>query len=371
MNVERNYGIDLLKISSMFMIVILHTLGHGGILSSTNLSYTQQNFFYSNYSVAWFIEIAVFCAVNCYALITGFFNWNQKVRYYKLAYFWLQVIFYTLLITLIYSIKMASINQALWFNAFFPIMTYQYWYMTAYVGVFLFMPILNSYIQNTEKRKLTLHLLLLFIVMSVLPVFFSHNGDPFLFYGGYSTLWLVMMYVAGGVISKCEIGRSLSKLQCFTYFLLSISFSWGYKIIVDYFNIYAQAGIPSARILEYRFPASILAAMFLLLLFKQIKINKEFLKKGILILSNATLGVYLIHEHPLIRNNFIQGYSKDFAMLSTFQMVVAILLGALIIYIICMVIELLRMQLFKLLNVANGLKTIEMKLAEWLHKPSS
>lgn len=28
----RNYGIDLLKILAMFMITILHTQGHGGIL---------------------------------------------------------------------------------------------------------------------------------------------------------------------------------------------------------------------------------------------------------------------------------------------------------------------------------------------------
>ena len=31
----RNYGIDLLRIVSMFMVVLLHTLGQGGILKST------------------------------------------------------------------------------------------------------------------------------------------------------------------------------------------------------------------------------------------------------------------------------------------------------------------------------------------------
>ena len=30
----RNYGIDFLRMISMIMIVMLHTLGHGGILRS-------------------------------------------------------------------------------------------------------------------------------------------------------------------------------------------------------------------------------------------------------------------------------------------------------------------------------------------------
>ena len=32
---ERNYGIDLLRLVSMFMVVILHVLGAGGILEAT------------------------------------------------------------------------------------------------------------------------------------------------------------------------------------------------------------------------------------------------------------------------------------------------------------------------------------------------
>ena len=31
---NRNYGIDLLRLFAMFMVVILHTLGHGGVLNA-------------------------------------------------------------------------------------------------------------------------------------------------------------------------------------------------------------------------------------------------------------------------------------------------------------------------------------------------
>ena len=60
-NHERNYGIDLLKIVSMFMVVILHILGHGGVLEhALDLSL--------NDTIAWFIEILCYPAVNIFAL---------------------------------------------------------------------------------------------------------------------------------------------------------------------------------------------------------------------------------------------------------------------------------------------------------------
>lgn len=57
---ERNYGIDLLKIIVMLMIVIIYTQGHGGILFSGVLSYTQETFFYSNYAASLLIKSFIF-----------------------------------------------------------------------------------------------------------------------------------------------------------------------------------------------------------------------------------------------------------------------------------------------------------------------
>jgi len=106
----------------------------------------------------------------------------------------------------------------------------------------------------------------------------------------------------------------------------------------------------------------------LLLLFKQIRITHPILKKIVLLLSNATLGVYLIHEQPLVRDNFISGYAQEFATYPTLKMVGAILLSSLAIYAICTMIEFIRMQLFKLLNINNCLKTIEIKFTDLLNK---
>ena len=54
----RNYGIDFLRMISMIMIVMLHTLGHGGILRSVS-------FLSVHYQIAWLLKVIAFGAVCC------------------------------------------------------------------------------------------------------------------------------------------------------------------------------------------------------------------------------------------------------------------------------------------------------------------
>ena len=96
MQTKRNIGIDLLKIVSMLMIVTLHMLGHGGVLD--NMPPMSRC-----YQVAWLIEIACYGAVNCYALASGFLTARCNIR--KLMELWLQVMFYSLLITIVMSVQ--------------------------------------------------------------------------------------------------------------------------------------------------------------------------------------------------------------------------------------------------------------------------
>ena len=51
---ERNYGIDMLRIFAMFLIVILHCLGQGGILNNVIPNSLQ-------YKFSWFLEICAYC----------------------------------------------------------------------------------------------------------------------------------------------------------------------------------------------------------------------------------------------------------------------------------------------------------------------
>ena len=129
---ERNYGIDLFRIVSMLMVVVLHVLGQGGILAGSVGSFV-------NYGTAWFLETAAYGAVNCYALISGYVGIRAKYRYSNIATLWLQVVFYTVGMTVVHAlIAPSEVGLGSWALSFIPVMGRSYWYFTYYFAFVVF-----------------------------------------------------------------------------------------------------------------------------------------------------------------------------------------------------------------------------------------
>lgn len=111
----RNYGIDFLRMISMIMIVMLHTLGHGGILRSVS-------FLSLHYQIAWLLEVIAFGAVNTYAMISGFVSVDSHFKISNILILWLQVLFYGILInTVFFFLLPESRNTSGWIQALFPV----------------------------------------------------------------------------------------------------------------------------------------------------------------------------------------------------------------------------------------------------------
>lgn len=195
---SRNYGIDFLRIISMFMVVILHILGQGGILKASE-------FMSANYIAGWLFEIASYCAVNIFALISGYVMCHSKPRISKLSELWLQVAFYSVSLAVLFMyLKPETYNSATLLNAFFPVTKKQYWYISAYFGMYLLTPLLNAVIINVSKKTFTLSLFSCFFVLSVLPTVLKN--DAYGFKGGYAehtTTKMVLFLFASAMIIYC------------------------------------------------------------------------------------------------------------------------------------------------------------------------
>lgn len=100
---KRNYGIDLLRIISMYLICIMHVF-YGSILYTVELKST-------NYFLVWFLETTSYCATDCYALISGYVGVSSKYRYANIVYLWLQVEFHSLGILFISAIIKREIKD--------------------------------------------------------------------------------------------------------------------------------------------------------------------------------------------------------------------------------------------------------------------
>lgn len=144
----RNYGIDFLRMISMIMIVMLHTLGHGGILRSVS-------FLSVHYQIAWLLEVIAFGAVNTYAMISGFVSVDSHFKISNILILWLQVLFYGILInTVFFFLLPESRNTSGWIQALFPVTRKEYWYFTAYAGVFFLSPFINQMFRNLSEKQI-------------------------------------------------------------------------------------------------------------------------------------------------------------------------------------------------------------------------
>ena len=101
---QRNRGIDLLRMTAMWMVVILHILNKGGVLAAAAPLSAGQG-------TARLLETAAYCAVNCYGLISGYVGVQRRFRYSGALALWLRVAFYTLGITAVFACLMpGSVN---------------------------------------------------------------------------------------------------------------------------------------------------------------------------------------------------------------------------------------------------------------------
>lgn len=199
----RNYGIDLFRIVAMFMIVTHHVLKHGGGLEQ--VSGIQ-------YTVTWLIEALILCAVNCYAIISGYAGYTEEtveIHYEKYIVLWLQVFIYSVGFAIAIQCISGTMELKELLKAFMPVTATQYWYFTAYTPVFFLSPWLKKFVYQLSIReaKVCLGCITVFIGYSTFAGVFY---DPFKLFGGYSFIWLTVLFLVGALIKKTGILNQVS-----------------------------------------------------------------------------------------------------------------------------------------------------------------
>lgn len=365
---RRNYGIDLLRIVSMLMVVILHVLQHGGLLEAT------EGFPFKN-EVLWFIEILALCAVNCYALISGYVGVFEKFRYSNLIVLWLRVAFYSVLISLLFVIFMPNTSLNIkgyivcFIRALFPVLFNKYWYFTCYFLLFLFMPILNFALNSISKSIMKISLLTILLFTSVIaPIANVFSDNLFGLGNGYTTIWLMVLYLLGGYIRKYGVLENVRNVWLIiAYFVIAFMVLLSRLMICITTNRFLGE-IKYEEMWTSYISITILAeSVCLLLLFKRIHFSK-FFTKVIAFLSPLAFSVYLIHDNPIVREYLIADRFISIAGLNPLLMVLAIFGSVLAIFIICIIIDYFRYLLFKVIKVKQRLNSLENRIRKRLIK---
>lgn len=345
---KRNFGIDALRIMSMFMIVVWHVIGQGGVLANT----TQ---FSLNYEIVRLLKILVFCSVNCYALISGYVGINAKYKYTNLILIWLRTLFYAILITLLFAVFVPDkVDSRMWLNGIFPVMRKEYWYITAYVGLFAVMPLLNVAINKMSKNQLRAVLFFVLILFSALPTIF--RNDYFGLNGGNIVWWLVILYLLGGYIKKYNpLGKVHSWVLLVIYASVALIELFARNVLVyfgkDRTTVYLESNIS---------PVCIIMSVCLLVIFSRLKFHR-IIVRVIEMIAPMSLSVYLIHTHPLIFSYWFLDAFKNLAVLPWYSMLAMTIVISIGIYVVCSMIDIAREAMFRLLNLKQHIYSVERK----------
>ena len=345
----RNYGIDLLRICSMLMVIIIHILGQGGILQS---SITMS----SQYKIAYFFEIAACCAVDCYALISGYVGVYSNYKYTNFIILWLRVIFYTILITLLFLVfRPELISRGTIFRAFFPVLFREYWYFTAYFVLFLFIPILNLALVKLERMQLKLLLCIIFLVFTfgdfAASILF---GDTFNLIKGYSAWWLIILYFFGGYIRVYGLLDKIHTWKWGVGYGIGIMITWLFKLCAESFNI----NLISDALINYTSPTIVFMSICLLQFFSKLKISTIF-RTTIKWIAPLSFSVYIIHTHPLIFEYVFKNSFREFVQWPVVLFILGIILSAIIIFGACIIVDSVREKIFKTLGLKKRIEKLE------------
>lgn len=356
---KRHEGIDLLRCTAMLMIIVLHIMNHGGILRTAVVGTTS-------YHGAWLMESAAYCAVNCYALITGYICIKTEHRYRRIVPLWLQVAFYSVVIALVQPLLLPGADRTPLLAALTPVIHHRYWYFTCYFGLFFLMPLINKGVLAMSRREaaqLLISLFLVFSVMSVLPYFnllkSVKTEDVFGLGGGYSVLWLALMYVAGACIRLHGFGREIKGWMLLTGYSACVLVSWLFKLFAtEDAPETLKPLLDSNALLYYPNLLTVIAAVCLLLLFSRLRELPPLTGKLVRLAAPSTFAIYLIHEHAAVRSGLIYKRFASLAADPPLTLCAKVFLIAVLIFLTGVLIDLGRRYLFRLLRVEQAVDAL-------------
>ena len=320
---KRNYGIDLLRMVAMVFVIVLHLTGVGGICANAELGSPQ---FY----VSQFFRIGTFCAVNCYALISGFVGWNRKPKLSGLLNLWLKVIGFCVAITVFTQLRdPAAVDLTDLWKAFTPVKEAKYWYFNSYVGLFFFLPLLNYAIRGISGREAVFAMAGISVLVLLVP--HTRIRDSFLLGSGYSTLWLMILYLLGGLMSRFDLPAKLPAAGWAGAFLLAVAMSYLPRMVL--LALKPELWTPANQNLSMQYinPTVVLAGAALVGLFARLELP-EWAVRLTKALSPHAFGVYLCHTHTLIFSTAISGHFAYLGTAPVWKLLVVLFGATVVIY---------------------------------------
>ena len=332
---KRLTNIELLRVVSMFMIVMTHYMGRGGVVAATQpLS--------GMYGVTTVIDAIIIMAVNVYILISGYVLAESTFKFKRLVDIVLQVssisVGFYILMLLFGEISFSVSGCAC---AVFPILTEQYWFVSVYVGLYILVPYINKALHAlTQKQHLNLCILLVLMFSLYFP-------SKMLGQTGYGIVWMVTMYAVGAYFRMHYKPGDKLRIKHIALWLIPTVL-----LVASRYGIILLGKLVSrdlSNLDKWFFKNnSVLvawAAIAFFVMFLHIRIKSRAAEKVISFAGPLTFGVYLIHNNPSLRGWMWELINPVSFMHEIYFVPLSILIVG-VIFVLCTALEYIRSTIY-------------------------
>lgn len=286
---------ELLRCFAMLLVCLFHI-----DFISYNFPESQLNI--NTQPLEAFIKLlatsATFTCVDVFVLLSGWYGIHFKKR--RLAEFIFQVLIFSISIYA-FMLLLDDNVKFRWQSLVHIFMTDDYWFVPVYLSLYVFSPVLNSFIEKSDKKTMAFVVVVILLLQSVFG-WLSPNEEgylegrsPFSFF----ILYMLARYVhihADNIkrISKKGLAVIFTIIICVQALLTFFLYKHGQQVMID-------------TIFKFSSLFTISAALCIVLFFYHLKIRS----KAINWIGKSAFAVFLLHCFPYFNQDVYQKVLRD------------------------------------------------------------
>lgn len=348
-NKPRDLRFEILRIIAMFMVVFCHAI------VNSSLSHPK-----GALSGAIFSSLSNFgkVGVAIFFILTGYFCCQRQFNTKHIIKTFVHVWWYAIMVLLIFLVasSLGLQSSTAWHNidrsgawgmllsSILPILSYGYWFIISYLILLLVSPMLNKFVQHSNRKQLG-YLILTLSTIRLVKYTFAPDPNPYLFFMVSITTYLIGAWIKlyGDTIKLKSYQIWLIICGCFT---LSLGVHYAANLPIAHSSILAFLGLPEMTTNSGLTIAENYMGASIFILFTRIKpiLSNSIFCRATRLISASVLGVYLISDSMVIR----EALWKRVDLLTTLSIndtfyirLLALIIASMAVFVICNILSII------------------------------
>ena len=308
----------------MIIIISHHFVVHGIILSEAPVSITYN----LNSTISYLIGCGGYLGNSIFMIISGYFMIYRECNWKRIIVLVFSMICYSWLIAILfYGSGYVEYTVKNVLSAMFPFLRGYNWFVCCYIIFFLFLPIINPILENFSKNQYLLFVCLLWIFYGIFPYFYIET------FMNAPIIQFLFMYSIGGYIRRYGNSKWIQQKKIWwAIFLFNVLFLLCSIMLIGIIGMSGK---------EYHFVPffSNFIAVSLFMIFvlktpwKNLWINR---------IAKSVLGVYLIHDNPIVRHWLWRKFYPNLAYLDESYFILFMIGKIIVVFMVCTGIDIVR-----------------------------